>query len=488
MDSYRDSGTDDLDDVVRAVARAPSGAPPREPFPGTRLGAAGRYLIGRRLGAGGTGTVYAATDTLLVRPVALKLLNRGPSVEQDANRARVLREARFAAQVEHERIARVYDVGQDEDSLFVAMEFVRGTTLRSWMRSRAATATDALAIAIQIAEGLAELHACGVIHRDLKPENVMLSEQGGDVKLLDFGLARNQSPGVQANASPAATAPTPSSESAVGFSGTPGYVAPERFEGRPLDPRVDVFALGVIAYELVTGKRPFGGDRPLDGRKQARESPLFDQAAWQLVPSALRDITARMLASNPDARFADGAEVLRALRDAASQPVSFHEEHVRPKEVRGAGVLGYAAACAVVAWAAAFVALRPQPEVRGEPTAASRPSSSSHLSDATGEASLVDSAVAANGTTAPAASSAPLGFNLLSDVARRGLGPLSAANEHLSRPAPLSVVTTSASTPSPGPTGSRPVPGVRDSVVPAVVALPPAMSPRMGDNGAPILP
>src|ERR1700730_3586211 len=116
MDSFSDSGTDDLDDVVRAVARAPSGVPPREPFPGTRWGAAGRYLIGCRLGAGGTGTVYAATDTLLGRPVALKLLNRGPNIDANANRARVLREARFAAQVEHQRIARVYDVGQDEGS------------------------------------------------------------------------------------------------------------------------------------------------------------------------------------------------------------------------------------------------------------------------------------------------------------------------------------------------------------------------------------
>jgi serine/threonine protein kinase len=192
----------------------------------------------------------------------------------------------------------------------------------------------------------------------------MLSEQG-DIKLLDFGLARNQSPGTDATASPSAVEPLQMGESVLGFSGTPGYVAPERYQGRPLDPRVDVFALGVILYELVTGSRPFGSDRPADVRPGSRMTPSFSQVSWNLVPSELRDITGRMLASDPDARFADGAEVLRVLRDVDSRKTGFPEAPVRAARVRRAGFLGYAVACALVAGAGASVALRPQPPTPG---------------------------------------------------------------------------------------------------------------------------
>jgi serine/threonine protein kinase len=474
MDTLSDTSTDDLDDVVRAVARAPSAVPPREPFPGTRWGPAGRYLIGRRLGAGGTGTVYEATDTLLGRPIALKLLNRGANVDEDANRVRVLREARFAAQVEHQRIARVYDVGQDKGSLFVAMEFVRGTTLRSWMSGRADAVDNALTIGIQIAEGLAELHIRGVIHRDLKPENVMLSEQG-DVKLLDFGLARNQSHRSEADAWPAAIEPTRNGESVVGFSGTPGYVAPERFDGRPLDPRVDVFALGVIVYELVTGTRPFEeSERSADLRNGARVAPHFSQEAWRLVPSDLRDITARMLAPDPDVRFADGADVLRALRALTRRRAGLLEGRSRP---RTSGALGYAIGCVIVAGAIVFVGSRPQPRPRAN-TIVPSIQSASGLSDSKDEATAAQNAGRPS-TPMPAASSALVGLGVLSDVRRRGIGPLGTPNERPWNQASSPVAVATGSTRSGGATGSP---------IPSVVAPAEATSPKMGNNGAPILP
>src|ERR1700733_1060571 len=181
--------SDELEDVVRLVARSPSRSPGSEPLPGMRWGASGRYVIQKRVGAGGMGTVYEATDELLGRVVALKVLHRSSDEDEEVNRARILREARLAARVEHERIARVYDVGEHEGVLFVAMEFVRGTSLRTAIGEGGSEMFYALNLATQIAEGLAELHANDVIHRDLKPENVILSKQGG-VKLVDFGLAR----------------------------------------------------------------------------------------------------------------------------------------------------------------------------------------------------------------------------------------------------------------------------------------------------------
>src|ERR1041384_7169059 len=172
-------------EVLRAIAYAPSRRPTDVMAPGSPWGEAERYTIQRRLGRGGMGSVYAAVDGVLDRIVALKVLD----ATGDDDRDRVLREAKLAARVEHERIARVYDAGRYAGLGFVAMEYVQGTTLRAWMSGRDLSASEAVRIAFQIAQGLAALHDCGVVHRDLKPENVMVTVQGS-VKLLDFGLAR----------------------------------------------------------------------------------------------------------------------------------------------------------------------------------------------------------------------------------------------------------------------------------------------------------
>jgi serine/threonine protein kinase len=310
----------EAEEVLRAVAFSPPRRPRSAVVPGTQWGESGRYAIERRLGRGGMGTVYAATDTVLKRIVALKILDAADADQMSAHHARLLREAQLAARVEHERIARVYDVGAFDGFAFVAMEYVPGGTLRQWMTGRAVPLAQTLDIAIQIAEGLAELHGRGVVHRDLKPENVMLTAQGG-IKLLDFGLARvGVVPGDEPGGSPrvgAAGAPGSGEGGSIAAAGgTPGYMAPEQYSGQPIDARVDVFALGVIIYELATGQRLFQGAtaRVLMTATLVGAPPPGD-AAWTAVPEPLRAPTARMLALDPRARFSDGARVLAALRE-----------------------------------------------------------------------------------------------------------------------------------------------------------------------------
>jgi serine/threonine protein kinase len=313
-----------LPHCVRQVARFPPRSPQPEPVCGMRWGVSGRYAIERRIGAGGMGTVYAAMDTLLDRAVALKVSHRAPSEDPNAFRSRILREARLAAQVEHDRIVRVYDVGEHDGSLFVAMEWVRGLTLRDWASQGPFALHRLRPIVMGIAEGLAELHAHGVIHRDLKPENVMVAD-GWAIKLLDFGLARRvvdgAPPRLEAHASPAPS----NGESVAAWSGTLGYTAPERFEDRPLDARADIFSLGVLIYELVTGSRPFGGDRPLAFLEATRRPTDFALGPWARL-SSLREVTARMLSRHPDERFGNGSEALRALCRAFGPPLRHSKE------------------------------------------------------------------------------------------------------------------------------------------------------------------
>jgi predicted Ser/Thr protein kinase len=311
----RDSGTRtssalgiDSYEVLRAIAYAPPRRSADAMAPGSPWGEADRYTIQRRLGRGGMGSVYAAVDGVLDRIVALKVLDATGADDRD----RVLREAKLAARVEHERIARVYDAGRHAGLGFVAMEYVQGTTLRAWMNGRDISPSDAVKIAIQIAEGLAALHGCGVVHRDLKPENVMVTVQG-TVKLLDFGLARAA---LAAGDAAVARGGAPASGTATAMSGTPGYMAPEQWAGRVVDARVDVFALGVMVHELVTGERPFRGETVTAiGEATLAGVPQLGGERWQRAHASFRAHTRRMLACDPEQRFADGADVLRALAE-----------------------------------------------------------------------------------------------------------------------------------------------------------------------------
>jgi formylglycine-generating enzyme required for sulfatase activity/predicted Ser/Thr protein kinase len=337
-----------IDDLLRSIAHAPAHKPPPDPPQGTRWGAGGRYVVERRLGRGGMGTVYAAIDTLLGRLVALKVLDSDDTEEDIKYRARLLREARLAARLEHERVARVYDVGEHEGNAFVAMEYIRGVTLREWMGAPRLP-SEIVTVLTQIAEGLAVLHASGVVHRDLKPENVMLASPGG-LKLVDFGLAGHVLGTREDEGAPAPARADARSVSA--FMGTPGYMAPEQYAGERIDARADVFALGIVACELVTGERPFKG-ATMPALLRATGEPLVPLGlpAWSRFPPTLAKVVGRMLAREPDARFADGAAVVAALRELAPPEIAPEKRRRRQWWLAAAGVV-------IVAGAA--VALEPR--------------------------------------------------------------------------------------------------------------------------------
>jgi serine/threonine protein kinase len=285
----------------------------------------GPYDVEREVGRGGMGVVYLARDTRLGRAVALKAVSGGGT--DAAGRARLQREARAAASLAHPGIATVYALEEDGGNCYLITEYLQGRTLRDELADGPLPYGPWRQVAIAIADAVGAAHGQGLVHRDLKPENVMRTE-GGTIKVLDFGLARE--------AHAAATGITPTITQAGALIGTPGYMAPEQIRGQPLDPRTDVFAIGVLLYELASGVHPFGaggsgaaaspgtaaGAGDVLARIVAEEPPPLDSLA--MVPPAAASIVARALAKAPDARFADGhalAEALRSLPAPALTPL-----------------------------------------------------------------------------------------------------------------------------------------------------------------------
>jgi serine/threonine protein kinase/tetratricopeptide (TPR) repeat protein len=212
----------------------------------------GRYRVVRKLGEGGMGVVYAAHDDRLDRPVAIKRIRPGHTGGQE--RQRFWREARAAASVSHPNVCQLYEIDEDQDGLFLAMELLDGEALSERLARGSLPAGEAIQIALAVLSALAALHQKGIVHRDLKPSNIFLSVHG--VKLLDFGLAR---PFVGAAESSESDLTLPG----VVF-GTPRYLAPELIEGRVADARTDLFVLGIVLYEMLVGQPPFRGDSVID--------------------------------------------------------------------------------------------------------------------------------------------------------------------------------------------------------------------------------
>jgi eukaryotic-like serine/threonine-protein kinase len=225
------------------------------------------YKIEDILGTGGMGVVYRARDTRLERPVALKLL-KPELVANPDRKSRFLREARAAAAVSHPSIAQVYDIDEDDGTTFIAMEFVDGRTVSRLIAEGELDLQGSVEIAHQIAEGLAKAHEAGIIHRDIKSDNIMVTRDG-HAKLLDFGLAKlldtSPEPAADGQAASARTMTVEQAHTIAGaVVGTISYMSPEQARGQALDPRSDIFSLGVVLYEMVTGELPFKGGSPLD--------------------------------------------------------------------------------------------------------------------------------------------------------------------------------------------------------------------------------
>ena len=263
----------------------------------------GPYRLLREVGRGGMGTVYEAEDERLGRRVAVKLLP--PEVSRDPRaKKRFLREARTASAVDHPNLCTVHDVGECDGRLYFVLSFYEGETLRERLRRGPLPVDQAREVAIQVARGLARAHEAGIIHRDIKPANVMLTRRG-EVKILDFGIARLQ--GDQ------------TSLTRTGASwGTPAYMSPEQARGEPVDGRSDVWALGVLLYEMIAGRRPFGGDsvEALISSILTREPEPLDRLRPE-VPPALARVVARALAKDPSQRHASALELLVDLESPA---------------------------------------------------------------------------------------------------------------------------------------------------------------------------
>lgn len=275
------------------------------------------YEIIRRLGAGGSGVVYLANDTLLQRPVVLKILRTGLLSAQQL-RSTVLREARLASAIEHPNVCAIYEVGEAGDEGYIVMQYVPGQSLDQLIVRGPATPQLVLSVGIQIADGLQAAHALGIFHRDLKPQNVMLTD-GGLVKILDFGLARRLRP-EDANFDPSKPALAKNASVAATYTargGTIRYMAPEQFVTGQSSVQSDVWALGVLLYELVSGRHPFS--RPDAEDFQTIRAIQFSDPVdlSEIVPdisTELKSVITTCLEKTPATRYASAAEVREALK------------------------------------------------------------------------------------------------------------------------------------------------------------------------------
>jgi serine/threonine protein kinase/tetratricopeptide (TPR) repeat protein len=260
---------------------------------------AGRYEIIEELGKGGMGKVYRVEDTKLKQEVALKLIK--PEIAKDKETIERFRnELKTARMIAHKNVCRMFDLGEAEGAHFITMEYVPGEDLKSMIQMRGQLGIGiAVSSAEQVCEGLSEAHRLGVVHRDLKPSNIMIDREG-NVRIMDFGIARSlRSRGI----------------TEVGVMiGTPNYMSPEQVEGKEVDQRSDIYSLGIILYEMVTGKVPFEGDTPFTiGVKHKSEMPRNPQEFNSKIPDDLSLLIMRCLAKEKERRYQTAEELRREL-------------------------------------------------------------------------------------------------------------------------------------------------------------------------------
>lgn len=265
-----------------------------------------RYRLIERIGAGGMGEVFLAHDPQLDRRVALKLLPAHLAADSMA-RERLRREALAAAALDHPFICKMFEVGEDAGTVFIAMEYVRGQTLQARLQAGAIPFAEALRIIGEMAEAIEEAHNTNLIHRDLKPANIMLTAQG-HVKVMDFGLAKRLPPTGHGETQPTCDTQLTIAGAIVG---TPDYMSPEQLTGAPLDGRSDLFALGIILCEILTGKHPFRRGSALETVSAILRDPpsLAVSGSGELPPPGLVVLMRRLLAKAPDERYRSATDL-----------------------------------------------------------------------------------------------------------------------------------------------------------------------------------
>ena len=314
-------------DICRTVAPSarPASVTAGDLGTGARIG---RYVIIERVGIGAMGVVYGAYDPELDRKVALKLIKPGQSGAKDTARARLLREAKAIARLQHPNVVAVHDVGVFEDQVFLAMEFVAGGTIKSWLAEKTRSWREILDVFIAAGRGLAAAHAAGLVHRDFKPDNVLLDKEGRP-RVVDFGIARQAGGGDELDGETgdvaedaAATLQDTSGRHALAtltktgtWVGTPAYMAPEQFLGERGDEKSDQFSFCVALYEALYGERPFAGDDMLSISVNVTTEQLRPLPKDRGVPNWVRRVILRGLKVEGAGRWDSMAALIRALEN-----------------------------------------------------------------------------------------------------------------------------------------------------------------------------
>ena len=262
----------------------------------------GRYQIIKKVGEGMMGVVYQAHDPRIDRIIALKVL-REDRIQNEEYVQRFLKEAVAIGRISHQNIVAVYDIGQDHDTIYIAMEFLDGCGLDQVIKERRLSFTEIVALGRQIAQALDYAHQKGVVHRDVKPSNIIVLSSGS-VKLTDFGVARIEAAG------------DPNKTQMGVLIGSPAYMAPEQVKGQPVDGRADIYALGVILFELATGQKPFTGGSIEVVFSQILQGQRPDPGKINsLIPKPLCKVILTCLEQDPARRYQTGAELATGLQD-----------------------------------------------------------------------------------------------------------------------------------------------------------------------------